>query len=135
MAITVTIIKNTFHEALVKVSGTPDDLTTNTISAILTLTELQLSNETLPKVNLAGWMVVGGNNGSGALERDGTRIITLTTVSGVVVDLRGDPFTPDEINNDKDLEFFIFNDHVEIYVHLKKVGHRLISDQTWNVPL
>ena len=132
MPIKVQIIKNTFHEVLIKVSGTPE--TNNVISATVKLSVIQLDNETLPKVNLAGWMVTGGNNGMAALDRGGVRIITLTTVSGVVVDLRGDPFTPDEINNDQDLDFYLFNDHTEIYAFFKKTNHRIITNDMWKVP-
>ena len=128
MSATLTIMKNTFHDALIKYAGTPDSMT-------LKLTDLQLSNETLPKVNIAMVMVTGGGNADCKIDRGGINVIELTGFSGVIMDLRGDPFPPDTTNNDQDLVLTLGNDQCEFWVYLKKVEHRLISDQTWNVPL
>ena len=134
MSATLTIMKNTFHDAVVKYAGIHDDPNTS-ISTTLKLTDLQLPNETLADVNIAGIMVTGGGNADCRIDRGGINIIELTGFSGVVMDLRGDPFPPDSTNNKDDIVLTLGSDQCEFWVFFKKVNHRIITNDMWDVPI
>jgi len=114
---TITILKNVFQEAVVKVAGA-DGTTT------ITLASLMLPNESPSVANIAAFTYTGVNNVRVEIIRDGLIIYTLQGSPGQVIDLLvTGVFVPDSINNNKDIDIVITGGQAELLLHLKKSEH------------
>jgi hypothetical protein len=119
MAITQTILKNTFHEAIIKVAGLPGTQT-------ITLASLKKDNETQCRGNISAILCSGDYNGLITIVRDGDTLYNLQSSALQLMDLRGNPFIPDSINNTKDIDVIISGAQSELLIQIKKTGHKII---------
>ena len=124
MAVTKTILKLTNTEAIVKVTGVAGDTTKITLATDLLLGTEALVGST-QKVNIASVVCYGIPGGYVTLARDGVTIINIANDGLQMADFQGDPFTPDTINNTKDIDVTVSTSASQVYIYLKKAsGYR-----------
>lgn len=136
--VTKAVLKLTNTEAIVKIAGTA------AASVITLATDLLMSaNENLittgngypatiaPRVNLAAVVCTGAAGGVAEISRNGVIIYTVQSGAMQMLDLQGDPFIPDTIQNDQSITVTISGAQTEILLYLKKVaGYRMTDSLT-----
>ena len=124
MAVTKTILKLTNTEAIVKVTGLAADTTTISLATDL-LSGSEALNGSTQKVNIAAIVCYGTPGGYVTLARNNETIMSVANDGLQMVDLQGDPFVPDSVNNTNDIVVTVSSQPSQIYIYLKKVfGYR-----------
>jgi len=117
MAVTITIIKRTQQEAIIKVSGTGactillDDLVSHN----------QIVEGTDQRVDIVGAVVTGLLSSAITVTRNGVATLAFAGENSAIFDFEGQGFR-DSSNNDKDIVVTIANAEGHIYLILRKVS-------------
>lgn len=135
MAVLKNILKLTNTEAIIKIAGT---VASETITLDVDL--LMAANEQLittangypanvaRRVNLAAVVCTGLPNGIATIVRNGITLYTIQTSTMQMLDLQGDPFIPDNIQNDQNLVVTISGAQTEVLLYVKKVAGYKTTD-------
>lgn len=123
-AATKTILKLTNTEAVIKISGVAGDTATISLATDLLKTGLEVLNGVAPRVTIAGFMVSGYETGRGSVDRNSVRVLTLTAISGVILDFTGNVsgFCVDSQNETSDIVVSITGGETQVYIYLKKAA-------------
>jgi len=119
MAVTVTILKNTHQEAVVKVAGTA-------ATGIIDISTLVSTGQALeaggtPTVSLIGYHVNALTSASITVSRDSVKIATIPGPNVDTVQFNNMGFV-DNIEDDQDISVAIAGAEAQIYLILRKTG-------------
>ena len=121
MAVTKTIIKLSNTEAVIRISGIAGDTATIILDSDLLLPLEYLNNDPI-KVNIGAVSCSGITGGYASLIRNNVTILNVANKSLDTVDLLGEPFVPDSINNTDNIVVTITGQQSQVYIYLKKVS-------------
>lgn len=129
MATAKTILKLTNTEAIVKIAGTAASETiTLDVDLLMAANEQLITTANgypanIPrKVNLAAVVCTGAPNGIATIVRNGATLYTIQSSTMQMLDLQGDPFIPDAIQNDQSIVVTLSGAQTEVLLYLKKVA-------------
>ena len=121
MAVTKTIIKLSNTEAVIRISGVAGDTATIILDSDLLLPLEYLNNDPI-QVNIGAVYCSGIAGGYASLIRNNVTILNIANKSLNSVDLLGEPFVPDSINNTSNIVVTITGQQSQVYIYLKKVS-------------
>lgn len=121
MAVTKTIIKLSNTEAVIRISGVAGDTATIILDSDLLLPLEYLNNDPI-QVNIGAVYSSGITGGYASLIRNNVTILNVANKSLNSVDLLGEPFVPDSINNTSNIVVTITGQQSQVYIYLKKVS-------------
>lgn len=121
MAVTKTIIKLSNTEAVIRISGIAGDTATIILDSDLLLPLEYLNNDPI-KVNIGAVYCTGVSGGYASIIRNSVTIMDVACKSLNPINMMGEPFVPDSINNTSNIVVNISGQPAQVYIYLKKVS-------------
>ena len=122
MATIKTVLKKTYHAALVKVTGSGIDSSTISLGVDLLAANEELVAGGTPTVNIAGFVCTGSVDSEITITRGGAVIATLLPSAMAAIDFSASGLIPDPIGNTSDIVVSFTGTKGEVWINVKKVA-------------